>query len=52
MEIFLHENNVFLDVTSFVWHKFTDVSEGPAPSVFLIGTREVWGQEEKQGSAG
>jgi hypothetical protein len=51
-EIFLRENNVFWDVTPFVWQKFTDVSEGPAPSIFLIGTSEVWGQEEKQCSAG
>jgi hypothetical protein len=51
-EIFLHENSVFWDVTPFVWQKFTDVPEGPAPLVFLVGTREVCGQEEKQGSVG
>jgi hypothetical protein len=51
-EIFLHAKNVFWDVTPFVWQKFADVSQGPAPSVFLIGTRVVGGQEEKQGSAG
>jgi hypothetical protein len=52
MEIFLHENNAFWDVTPFVWQKFTDVSEGPAPSVFLTGISEVWGQKEEQDSAG
>jgi hypothetical protein len=51
-EIFLHDNNVFWDLTPFAWQKFTDVFEAPAPSIFLIGTSEIWGQKEEQDSAG
>jgi hypothetical protein len=47
-EIFLHEN-VFWNVTPFVWQKFTDVLKGPAPPVFLIETRKVWGSGGKTG---